>query len=185
MIDELLLETEDMMETRVRVLKDDFSVVRAGRATPALLERVRVDYYGAPTPINQLASISAPEPRLLVIQPWDKGAMGDIEKAILTSDLGLTPQNDGNVIRLVIPQLTEERRQELIRNLRKRAEEERVAVRNIRRSSNDQIKDLEKSGDLSEDDARRTQEQVQELTDKYIETINQLLESKEKEMMEV
>ncbi len=185
MIDELLLETEDMMETRVRVLKDDFSVVRAGRATPALLERVRVDYYGAPTPINQLASISAPEPRLLVIQPWDKGAIGDIEKAILTSDLGLTPQNDGNVIRLVIPQLTEERRQELIRNLRKRAEEERVAVRNIRRSSNDQIKDLEKSGDLSEDDARRTQEQVQELTDKYIETINQLLESKEKEMMEV
>lgn len=185
MIDELLLETEDMMETRVRVIKDDFSVVRAGRATPALLERVRVDYYGAPTPINQLASISAPEPRLLVIQPWDKGAIGDIEKAILTSDLGLTPQNDGNVIRLVIPQLTEERRQELIRNLRKRAEEERVAVRNIRRSSNDQIKDLEKSGDLSEDDARRTQEQVQELTDKYIETINQLLESKEKEMMEV
>lgn len=185
MIDEAILEAEEKMEIRIKVLKDDFSVVRAGRATPALLERLRVDYYGTPTPINQLAGISAPEPRLLVIQPWDKSAMSDIEKSILKSDLGLTPQNDGNVIRLVIPQLTEERRQELIRGLRKRAEEERVAVRNIRRASNDEIKGLEKSGDVSEDESRRGLEQVQELTDKYIEIINKLLEQKETEMMEV
>ncbi len=185
MSEEILIDAEVKMEGRISVLQSDFAVVRAGRATPALLERVRVDYYGSPTPINQLATIGVPEARLLVIQPWDKSAMGDIERAIMKSDLGLTPQNDGTVIRLVIPQLTEERRQELVKSLRRRAEEERVAVRNIRRSANEDLKKLEKSGDLPEDDARKAVEEVQELTNRFIEEVNQLLAAKEKEMMEV
>ncbi len=185
MIDDILLETEAKMEHRVEVLRSDFAVVRAGRATPALLDRLRVDYYGTPTPINQLATISAPEPRLLVIQPWDKGAMPDIERAILKSDLGLTPQNDGTLIRLTVPQLTEERRQELVKQLRGRTEEERVAVRNIRRGANDEIKAAEKAGDASEDDTHKAMDDVQELTNRYIEKLNDLLKTKEAEMMEV
>jgi ribosome recycling factor len=144
-----------------------------------------VNYYNNPTPLNQLATISAPEPRLLVIQPWDKNILGDIEKAILKSDLGLTPNNDGSIIRLAIPQLTEERRKELVKTTRKKAEEAKVAVRNIRREANDLLKTEEKKGNISEDNMRDSQEEVQDLTKKYIEEIDRLLAQKEKDIMEV
>ncbi|MBX6396025.1 MAG: ribosome recycling factor [Alicyclobacillaceae bacterium] len=183
--DNLLKETEERMNKSLQALKKEFAGVRAGRATPALLEKVMVDYYGTTMPVHQLATITAPEPRLLVIQPWDKGALAEIEKAILKSDLGLTPTNDGQVIRVVLPQLTQERRQELARMVRKLAEESRVAVRNIRREANDEIKKSEKQGDISEDEGRRLQERVQSLTDRFIEEIDRLLAAKEKEIMEV
>ncbi len=173
------------MGKAVDILKNDLNTIRAGRAVPSLLDKVTVDYYGTPTPLNQLANISAPEPRLLVVQPWDKNVMGDVEKAILKSDVGLTPNNDGNVIRLPVPQLTEERRKELVRVVRKKAEESKVAVRNIRREANDQLKSLEKDGELTKDDLKRSQDEVQNLTDEYIEKIDQVLELKEKEIMEV
>jgi len=159
--------------------------MRAGRATPALLEKITVDYYGQPTPVNQTATISVPEPRLLVIQPWDKSQIEAIEKAILKSDLGINPTNDGNVIRLAVPQLTEERRQQLVKNLRRLAEEEKVAIRNIRRDGNDLLKDLEKEGEISEDDLRRNLEEIQEMTNTYIKEIDQLLSQKEEEILEV
>jgi len=159
--------------------------LRAGRATPALLDKVVVDYYGQPTPINQMANIAVPEPRLLVIQPWDKSIIGDIERAILKSDLGLTPMNDGNIIRLVVPALTEERRAELVRVVRKQAEEQRVAIRNLRREANDMLRELERNGDVSEDESRRAQDEVQKLTDKFVAVIDETLARKEQEMMEV
>ncbi len=165
--------------------KRSFSSVRTGRANPALLDRITVSYYGTPTPLNQMASVSVPEPRLLVITPWDKGSIKDIEKAILTSDLGLMPSNDGTVIRLAIPTLTEERRKELVRVVRKDAEEHRVAIRNIRRDLNDAVKKLEKSGDVSEDESHRVQAVIQEQTDSFITQIDELLKVKEKEIMEV
>ncbi|MEW5762677.1 MAG: ribosome recycling factor [Bacillota bacterium] len=173
------------MQKTVEIVKRELASLRAGRATPALLDRIMVDYYGTPTPVNQLATISAPEPRLLVIQPWDKTVMGEIEKAILKSDLGITPSSDGNVIRLAIPQLTQERRQELVRVIRKKAEEGRVAVRNIRRDANDQLKTKQKAGEITEDELRRGQDEVQKLTDKYIKEIDNLLAAKEKEVMEI
>ncbi|MCL6574731.1 MULTISPECIES: ribosome recycling factor [Kyrpidia] len=173
------------MNKSLQALKKEFASVRAGRATPGLLDKVTVEYYGTSMPIHQLASITAPEPRLLVIQPWDKGALAEIEKAILKSDLGLTPTNDGQVIRLAIPQLTQERRQELARMVRKLAEESRVAIRNIRREANDEIKKSEKDGSVSEDEGRRLQERIQGLTDRFIEEIDRLLAAKEKEITEV
>lgn len=173
------------MQQAVQAARRELGSIRTGRANPALLERIVVDYYGTPTPINQMASISAPEPRLLVIQPWDKSVMKEIEKAIMSSELGLTPNNDGAVIRIQIPPLTEERRREMARLARKEAEDKRVAVRNVRRDANDELKRLEKEGVISEDESRRAQTEVQQLTDKYIKEIDDLLAAKEKEILEV
>jgi len=185
MIGEILDQGKARMEEVIVRTKKAFASVRTGRANPALLDRIVVNYYGTPTPLNQMASVTVPEPRMLVITPWDKSAMKDIEKAILTSDLWLVPNNDGSVIRLAMPPLTEERRKELVRLVRKDAEDHRVAVRNIRRDLNEAAKKLEKDGDISEDELRRAQEEIQKLTDRFIEQIDELLKAKEKEIMEV
>lgn len=185
MIKEVQKEIEEKMKGVVAATKREFAAVRTGRANPALLERVQVNYYGTPTHLTQLANVSVPEPRMIVIQPWDRASIKEIEKAILQSDLGLTPSNDGQVIRLVIPPLTEERRKELVRLVRKEAEEKRVVVRNLRREANEDVKALEKDGAVSEDDVKRSEKQVQEMTDRYIKEIDQLLEIKEREIMEV
>ena len=184
-MEENFKETERRMDKSVEAFKRELSTLRAGRAVPSLLDRVQVDYYNTPTPLNQLATISTPEPRLLLIQPWDKNVIGAMEKAILKSDLGLTPNNDGTVIRLNIPQLTEERRKELVRYVRKKAEEGRVAIRNIRREGNELLKNEEKKGDISEDDRRLYQEEIQDMTNKRIEEVDNYLAEKEKEIMEV
>lgn len=178
-------DAKDRMEKAVAALKRDLATLRAGRATPSLLDKVTVDYYGSALPISQLANVSVPEPRLLVIQPWDKKALNEIERAILKSDLGLTPNNDGSVIRLAIPQLTEERRKDLVKISKKKAEEGRVAVRNIRRDANDELKRKEKAGEMTEDEHRKAQDDMQKLTDKYIEEVEKVLAAKEKEIMEV
>ena len=173
------------MQKTVEIVKREFGSLRAGRATPALLDKILVNYYGTPTPVNQLATISVPEPRLLVIQPWDRSVTAEIEKAILKSDLGINPSSDGNVIRLTIPQLTQERRQELVKQVRKKAEEGRVAIRNVRREAKELIEQLEEEGEVSEDDARRALEELQKLTDEFIGQLDRLLEAKEKEILEV
>jgi len=185
MMKEIYKDAESRMKKAISIFKSELATLRAGRATPALVEKINIDYYGVSTPLNQLANISAPEPRLLVIQPWDPKAIGDIEKAILKSDLGITPNNDGKVIRLVIPQLTEERRHELVKLVRKKAEECKVAIRGIRRDSNETLKSLEKDGEISEDDYHRAQEEVQKITDNHIKEVDNILEAKEKEIMEV
>lgn len=185
MISDTASDAERRMTKAVEAAQHDNATIRTGRASPALLEGVSVDYYGTSMPVNQLATISVPEPRLLVIAPWDKNAIPPIERAITKSDLGLTPSTDGNVVRLSIPHLTEERRKDLIKVLHKKAEEHRVAIRNIRRDANDELKRLQKAGEASEDDVHRAQEQIQNLTDKYIEQIDALAEAKEKELMEV
>ena len=185
MVGELLKDAQKRMEGAVEAFRREVGSLRAGRATPALLDKVRVDYYGTPIPVNQLATISVPEPRQLVIQPWDKSVLPEIERAILKSDLGLTPSSDGSVIRLTLPQLTQQRRQELVRQVRKLAEESRVAVRNVRRDVNDELKRLEREGEASEDEVRRALERVQKLTDEYVRTIDQVLEAKEAEILEV
>ena len=178
-------ELEEKMQKTVKVFKEDLHSIRAGRANPALLDRITVEYYGTPTPLKQIAGVSAPEPRLLIIQPYDKGAIQPIEKAITQSDLGINPSNDGKIIRLVIPQLTEERRKDLIKIVKKNGEEAKVALRNERRDSNDKLKKMQKSGELTEDDLKKAEDEVQKLTNKYIEIIDELMEKKEKEMMEV
>lgn len=178
-------EAKQRMEKTVQSLKQDLGSLRAGRATPALLDKVFVEYYGAATPINQLANVSAPEPRLLVIQPWDKTALPNIEKALQKSDLGITPNNDGNVIRINLPALTEERRAELVKVAKKFGEEAKVSVRNIRRDANDEIKKMEKAGDLSEDEGRRHQEDIQKLTDQYVKQIDETVLNKEQDIMSV
>jgi ribosome recycling factor len=183
--DQVLQEGKVRMEEVIEATKKAFAAIRTGRANPALLDRIVVSYYGTPTPLNQMASISVPEPRLLVVTPWDKTAIKDVEKAILASDLGLVPSNDGTVIRIAIPTLTEERRKELVRVVRKDAEDYRVAVRNIRRDLNDDLKKMEKDGDISEDTLHRVLEKVQELTNDFIKQIDELLEAKEKEIMEI
>ncbi|HHY16217.1 MAG TPA: ribosome recycling factor [Firmicutes bacterium] len=185
MIDQILQDGEDRMEEVIDATKKTFSGIRTGRANPGLLDRIVVSYYGTPTPLKQMASISVPEPRLLVITPWDKNSIKDVEKAILMSDLGLVPSNDGTVIRIAIPTLTEERRKELVRVVRKDAEDYRVSVRNIRRDLNDSLRTLEKDGDISEDEYHRVQGTVQELTDRFVAEIDKLLEAKEKEIMEI
>ena len=185
MIPDLLKDTEYRMTKAVESAQHDFSTIRTGRANPVVLDGIQVDYYGSKMPINQVAGVSAPEPRLLVITPWDKNAISAIEKAITSSDVGMTPQNDGNIIRLQVPYLTEERRKDLIKVLHKKTEEHKVAIRNIRRDTNEHLKDMEKKHDISEDDNRRTQEQVQKLTDKYIDQIDDLSKVKEVELMEV
>lgn len=185
MVSELLNDGRDRMSKAVNQLKGELATLRAGRATPSLLDKVMVDYYGTPTPVNQLANITAPEPRLLVIQPWDKGALEAIEKAILKSELGLTPTNDGQIIRIAVPPLTEERRQELVKMVKKYGEEAKVAIRNVRRDINDAIKKLEKDGEVSKDEARRHQEDVQKTTDQFIKQVDEIIANKEKEIMEV
>lgn len=185
MTEELFQEAEEKMKKTVEAMRKDLTSIRAGRANPALLDKVQVDYYGTMTPINQLATISAPEPRLLVIQPWDKSVIASIEKAILKSDLNLNPSNDGNIIRIPIPQLTQERRMELVKLVKKKAEEYRVHIRNIRREANDKIKSLEKDKSISEDEAKRAQDKIQKITDSYIEQVDTVLSNKEEEIMEV
>jgi ribosome recycling factor len=178
-------ETRSRMEKALEAMRREFASVRTGKASPALLEHVRVEAYDSQMPLEQLSTISAPEPRLLIVQPWDKNLMGAIEKAIQSSDLGLNPSNDGSVIHVPIPPLNEERRQELVKVLHKMAEEGRVSVRTARRVSKDDIKAKTKSGELSEDEGRRQLEEVQKLTDGYVEKIDALLAAKEEEVMEV
>ncbi|MBO8126373.1 MAG: ribosome recycling factor [Firmicutes bacterium] len=182
---DVLKTAEESMKHTIEAAKKEFNSIRSGRANPSLLDRIHVNYYGTPTPLNQVATITAPEPRLIVIQPWVKDTLGEIEKAIQKADLGLNPNNDGNVIRLNFPTLTEERRKELVKMVKKMAEEMRVAIRNIRRDANDSLKKLEKEEHVSEDEVKRAMDEVQELTDKYIEKIDKLLEAKEAEIMEV
>jgi ribosome recycling factor len=173
------------MEQAVSHLKEDLAGIRTGRATPAVLNRITVEYYGTPVPLNQLAGVSVPEPRLLQIQPFDRGAMSAIEKAIQSSDLGITPSNDGTVIRLAFPPLTEERRKELVKQVHHRAEEGRVAVRNVRRHAKDELERLEREGSISEDDLVRAEKELQKLTDRYVAEVDQIQGHKEQELMEV
>jgi len=182
---EIFTSHEDRMKKALEALRKEYSTLRAGRATPALLDKITVDYYGTPTPVNQVANISVPEPRMIVIQPWEKTMLSPIEKAILKSDLGLTPNSDGSVLRLSIPQLTQQRRTELVKVVHKKAEESRVAVRNLRRDANDAIKKLEKEKTISEDETKKAQEDIQKLTDKFIKEVDQIMAVKEKEIMEV
>lgn len=185
MTKQVIDQTKDKMEKSVQAFSREIASIRAGRANASLLDKITVDYYGAPTPINQLAGVSTPEARLLVIQPYDKTALGDIEKAIMKSDLGISPSNDGSVILLAIPALTEERRKDLAKLVKKEAEEAKVHVRNVRRDGNEDLKKLEKNGDITEDDLRSFQEDVQKLTDQYIAKIDDLAKEKENEIMEV
>jgi ribosome recycling factor len=185
MVQEIMNDTTVRMDKAIQSLKREFTTIRTGRANPAILDKITVDYYGAPTPLNQLATISVPEARLLVIQPFDKTVIGDIEKEIQKSDLGLTPANDGNVIRIAIPALTEERRKELVKVVKKYAEDAKVAIRNIRRDANDSLKKSEKDGDITEDELRRHSDEVQKLTDKQIAEVDSVTDTKEKEIMEV
>ncbi len=185
MIEEVLKELDYKMGRAVEVLQTDLMSIRTGRASPALVERLRVEYYGAQTPLNQLATISAPEPRLLAIRPWDPASLSAIEKAILKSDLGLTPNNDGKLIRLSIPRLTEERRQELVRVVARRVEEGKVAVRNCRRDGIDDLRELEKEKLISEDEFYKGKDEVQKLTDSFVEQMDELGKKKEKEILEI
>ena len=185
MIETIKQDAEERMGKAVANLKKEFASIRTGKASPALLDRIVVDYYGVPTPLNQMAGVSAPEARMLLIQPWDKSALGNIEKAILKSDLGLTPTNDGSVIRLVIPQLTQDSRKELGKKVKKFGEEAKVAVRNIRRDSNDEIKKLEKAKEITEDDSKAAQDVIQKMTDKYGAEVDKAAANKETEIMEI
>ena len=178
-------EFDAKMQKTVDVVKSDFASVRAGRANAAVLDKITVDYYGVPTPLNQVGGISSPDPRSLVIQPWDTKLLKDIEKAIQTSDLGINPQNDGRVIRLNFPQLTEERRKELTKQVRKYAEAGKVAIRNIRRDAMDKFKSMEKKSEITEDDRKELEKELQDLTDKRCKQIDELTEKKEAELMAV
>jgi len=180
-----LAEGTEKMQKAVVHLKEDLATIRTGRAAPALLNRVTVDYYGAPVALNQLASITVPEPRLLMITPFDKNAMSLIEKAIQSSDIGVTPSNDGNVIRLAIPPLTQERRKELVKTLHHRAEDGRVAVRNVRRHAKEELEKLERESAISEDDLKRAEKELQKLTDQHVAEIDEIQRHKEHELMEV
>jgi ribosome recycling factor len=185
MIKDIIHGAEDKMNKTVSVLKKDLASMKAGRANPTILDRVEVEYYGSMVPISQVGNISAPEPRIILIQPWEKSSLKTIEKAILKSDLGLTPSNDGAVIRLIIPELTEETRKNLVKNVKKSGEEAKVAVRSIRRDSNDKIKVLKKNSEISEDDMKKAEDDIQKKTDNFIKEIDKIVESKEKEIMSV
>jgi ribosome recycling factor len=184
-MDRVNKETEEKMKKAVKALEDEFKTIRTGRASAALFESIRVDYYDQKVPLNQVATISVPEARLVVIQPWDRSVLSEIEKAIQKSELSMNPNNDGKVIRINIPPLTEERRKELAKLARNIAEKSRIAIRNIRRDGNDELKNLQKSSDISEDESKRGHDEIQKLTDKYIEEVNNLVEAKEKEIMEI
>ena len=176
---------EGRMNKTISVYEEKLSEVRAGRANPAILNKVKIDYYGTPTPINQVAGVSVPEARLIVIQPWDVSVLKDIEKAILASDIGLNPNNDGKVIRLAFPELTEERRKELVKDIKKMAEEAKVAVRAVRRDGIDEAKTKQKNSEITEDELKNAENDIQKLTDKKIEEVDKILENKEKEIMSV
>jgi ribosome recycling factor len=184
-IDSAMRDAEHKMDQAVTHLKDDLAGIRTGRASPAVLSRVTVEYYGTPVPLNQLAGVTVPEPRLLQVQPFDKTAITAIEKAIQGSDLGITPSNDGNVIRLAFPPLTEERRRELVKQVHARAEDGRVAVRNVRRHAKDELEKLEHDGDISQDDLARAEKDLQKVTDRFVAEIDQIQGHKEQELMEV
>ncbi len=176
---------ETKMNKSLDALQNEYASIRAGRANPHVLDKLKVDYYGTPTPIQQVGNISVPEARMIVIQPWEKSLLKAIEKAILTSDLGINPTNDGNVIRLVFPELTEERRKELAKDVKKKGEATKVAIRNIRRDANDAFKKMEKADEISEDDLKEAEEKIQKLTDKMVEKVDKAVENKTKEIMTV
>jgi ribosome recycling factor len=184
-IDDTMLEAEEKMDKAVHVVREDLAGVRTGRATPQMFNKIVVDYYGAPTPVNQLASFHLPEPRMAVITPYDKSSLNAIEKAIRDSDLGVNPTNDGNLIRVVFPQLTEERRRDLIKVARHKAEEGRVSIRNIRRHAKEQLDRLVKDGDVGEDDVVRAEKELEKLTHTYVDQVDDALRSKEAELLEV
>ena len=178
-------DIEEKMEKAINNLLDKFAEIRAGRANPAILNKVKIDYYGTPTPINQVAGISVPEARLIVIQPWDVSVLKEIKRAILTSDIGINPNNDGKVIRLVFPELNEERRKELVKDIKKMAEDSKVGVRAARRDGIDEVKSKQKDGEITEDELKQAENEIQKLTDKKIEEIDKIVEAKEKEIMSV
>ena len=182
---ELIKNTEEKMNKTVSVLERDFKSIRAGRANASVLDRITVDYYGAPTPIEQMAAVSVPEPRILMIQPWDANSIKDIEKAILISDIGINPQNDGRVIRLAFPPLTEERRKEIVKDVKKFAEDNKVAIRNTRRDAIEKLKALKKANTITEDDVANGEKKIQNLTDKFCKEIDDLAAIKEKEILEI
>ncbi len=184
-MDEKLKVFEDKMEKAVSVLKSEYASIRDGRANPLVLDQLTVDYYGVPSGIQQVANVSVPEPRMLLIQPWEKSLIKNIEKAILTSDLGINPSNDGSVIRLVFPEMTEERRKELAKDVKKKGDGAKVAIRNIRRDANDTVKKLQKGGEISEDEQKQYEDKIQKMTDKYIEKVDKEIEIKSKEIMTV
>ena len=184
-MDERIVKYQEKMDKTLANLDSEFGTIRAGRANPHVLDRIMVEYYGAPTPLQQVANISVPEPRMIQIQPWDAGLIKDIEKAILASDLGLTPANDGKVIRLVFPELTEERRKELVKDVKKKGEEAKVAIRNIRRDANDAVKKEAKANEISEDDQKQLEDKIQKLTDEYVKKIDQAIDAKSTEVMTV
>ncbi|OQX28309.1 MAG: ribosome recycling factor [Desulfobacteraceae bacterium IS3] len=184
MIEDIYQETKDRMSKSIAALKNELKRVRTGRASLSLLDGIRVDYYGTPTPLSQMASLSVPESRLITIQPWDVSVIKEIEKSILKSDLGLTPSSDGKIIRISIPPLTEQRRKELMKVVNKLCEDYKVAVRNVRRDSNELLKGLKKDGDISEDEAFKAQDQTQKITDEYIKRIDEVYKEKEKEILE-
>lgn len=178
-------KTKEKMEKCLNSLERDYKAVRAGRANPAILDRVTVDYYGTPTPINQMAAISVPEPRMLMIQPWDASTLKEIEKAINTAEIGINPSNDGKVIRLVFPPLTEERRKELVKDIAKRAEEAKVAIRNIRRDAMDDLKKLKKNNEITEDDQKTGEKKLQDITDSYVKEAEEMEKKKEQEILSI
>ena len=185
MIDEVLLAANTKMGKTIEALRKELASIRTGRATPALVDDIKVDYYGTPTPLKQIATVSVPEARLLLIQPWDSSMLSSIKKAILKSDLGLNPTSDQDVIRLAIPQLSEERRKELVRAVHKRTEDGRVALRNIRRDALEEIRKLEREKEISQDEQKRAQERLQEITDSFIATVGKIAEDKEAELLEI
>lgn len=185
MVNDIIKDAEEKMKKTISVLKQDLSTMKAGRANPSILDRIEIDYYGTMTPLSQMANVSAPEPRILLIQPWDRSSIKNIEKAILISDLGLNPSNDGNAIRLVIPELTEETRKNIVKSVKKAGEESKVAVRSIRRDANDKVKALKKDNSITEDEAKKAEEDIQKKTDSFIKEIEKLVEVKEKEVMTV
>lgn len=185
MIKDIIVKAEEKMNKTISVLKSDLSTLRAGRANPTMLDRIKVDYYGSPCPLSQVANISAPEPRVLVISPWEKSLIKEIEKAILVSDLGINPSNDGSVIRLVVPELTEETRKNLVKVVKKTGEEAKVALRSIRREANDKIKALKKDGDITEDELKNSEDKVQKIIDTYVKEVDSLITAKEKEIMSI
>ena len=184
-MNQVFQKAEEKMNKTLAALENEYPAIRAGRANPAVLNKLTVDYYGAPTPVNQLAGISVPEPRTLMIQPYDKSALRDIEKAILSSDLGLNPQNDGSALRLTFPPLTEERRKELCRTIQKYGEEAKVSVRSVRRDTIDRLKDMKKQNEITEDDLKNAEKKAQDLTDKFCKEIDTIAAKKEKEIMEI
>ncbi|HEY1404974.1 MAG TPA: ribosome recycling factor [Spirochaetota bacterium] len=185
MVNDIMKDLEEKMERSIKHLEKDFLTIRTGRANPALLDGVRVEVYGSQMPLNQVSTVTCPEPRLIVVQPWDKGNLGAIEKGILKADLSLNPNNDGNIIRIQIPDLTEERRKELVKVVKTKTEETKITIRNIRREGNDTVKDFEKEKTISEDEAKGAQASIQKLTDKFIEKAQKLADNKEKEILSI